>query len=198
MHQAPPTVTYIEPESAHPDLPETRISRSVDRFVLGLSDLVSWLWVMMVAVITLNVVMRYILGEGRIEFEELQWHLYAIGFLIGLSSCYVLDGHVRVDVLYERFSATTKAWIEFYGTLLFMLPFLIVIIWFAVPFVAYSFSIGEVSEAPGGLPLRWAIKSILLIAMILLGLAVFARFTRVCALLFGARRPVSTTEQPAE
>jgi len=135
-------------------------------------------------IIVFNVVLRYAFGEGRIEFEEIQWHLYSIGFLLGLSYGFVTDSHIRVDVIRERLSPTTQAWIELYGSLLLLLPFIMLVLVAAIPFVSYSYSIGEVSEAPGGLPFRWVIKSFLVIGFLLLLLSVTARLSRVFCFLF--------------
>ncbi|HEU0201779.1 MAG TPA: TRAP transporter small permease subunit, partial [Burkholderiaceae bacterium] len=100
---------------------------------------------------------------------------------------------VRIDVLSERWRPTTVAWVEFYGIVLLLIPFLLLVLWYAVPFIAYSFRIGEVSEAPGGLPLRWAIKSVLFISFALLALATTSRLSRVIAFLFGAREVAAKT-----
>mgnify|MGYP006979346738 CR=1 FL=1 len=62
--------------SADPNLPETRLSRGLDRLVRRVGDAASWLWLVLLGVVVLNVVLRYLFGEGRIEFEEIQWHLY--------------------------------------------------------------------------------------------------------------------------
>ena len=83
-------------------LPHTRLSASIEHLILKLGDGVSWIWLLLLAVIVLNVIMRYVFSEGRIEFEEIQWHLYAVGFLIGLSYGVVNDSHIRVDVLREK------------------------------------------------------------------------------------------------
>ena len=144
----------------------------------------SWLWLVLLAVIVLNVVLRYAFGEGRIEFEEIQWHLYSTGFLLGLSYAYQADAHIRVDVLHERLSPALKAWIELYGIVLFLLPFLALVLVFSVPFVFASFELNEVSQAPGGLPLRWAIKAMLPLGFALLTLATISRLSRVWSFLF--------------
>ena len=169
----------------HAELPHTRFSLAVDRAVRRIGAWASWLWLLLVAVIVLNVSMRYLAGEGRIEFEEIQWHIYAVGFLLGLAYCLESDDHVRVDVVYERFGLVTKAWVELFGILIFLLPFIALVIWYAVPFVAYSLAINEISESPGGLPARWAIKAALPLGFGLLALATLSRLSRVSALLFG-------------
>ena len=164
--------------------PDTAISRAIDPWLARAGVALSWIWLVLLIVIVTNVVLRYLFSEGRIEFEELQWHLYSFGFLVGLSYAYQADAHIRVDVLHERFPLRLKAWVELYGTLLLTLPFLVVILIYAVPFVASSFALSEVSSSPGGLPYRWLIKAMLPIGFGLLLLAVVARLSRVWAYLF--------------
>jgi TRAP-type mannitol/chloroaromatic compound transport system permease small subunit len=167
-------------------LPETWLSALIGRAFGVLSRMVSWVWFVLIMVIVVNVVMRYAFGEGRIEFEELQWHLYAVGFLLGLATCMSSDNHIRVDVLHERLSLRSRAWIELYGLLLLFLPFVLMVLIFSFPFVQYSWSIAEVSDAPSGLPFRWLIKSVLPLSMILLLIAGLRRLLRVSSHLFGA------------
>jgi TRAP-type mannitol/chloroaromatic compound transport system permease small subunit len=171
------------------DLPRTTFSIRIDAAQLRLGAALSWIWLLLLAVIVLNVVLRYVFGEGRIELEEIQWHLYAVGFLSALALAVTTDDHVRVDVVHERLAPRTRAWIELYGTLLLLGPFLALILIHSVPFVASAWQTGEVSQSPGGLPMRWAIKAMLPIGFALLALAAVARLTRVTALLFGVPRP---------
>lgn len=170
------------------ELPHTGFSAWVDRLTRRVGEAVSWVWVVLVAIIVINVIMRYLFAEGRIEFEEIQWHLYSIGFLLGISYAYTTDSHIRVDVLRERFSSETLAWIELYGTLLLLLPFVLLVLVASVPFIAYSFETAEISGAPGGLPFRWAIKSFLFIGFALLLLNVLARLSRIVSYLFLGER----------
>lgn len=167
-------------------LPETWLSELIGRAFSVLSRIFSWVWLALMIVIVFNVVMRYAFGQGRIEFEELQWHLYAIGFLLGLATCMSSDSHIRVDVLHDRLPLRSQAWIELYGLLLLFLPFVLMVLIFSFPFVHYSWSIAEVSDAPGGLPFRWIIKSVLPLSMILLLVAGLRRLLRVSSCLFGA------------
>ncbi len=201
-------LTEQHPAEAHPDLdhlnhhtalPETGLSRRIDSLLRAVGSAMSWSWVLLMLVIIGNVLMRYLFDQGRIEFEELQWHLYALGWLFGLSYCFAADDHVRVDLLHERLSLRSQGWVELFGILCLLLPFLALVLWFAIPFIEYSWQLGEVSEAPGGLPYRWLIKSVLFIGFALLVLAALSRLSRVFALLFG--RPVrreSASELSAE
>ena len=165
-------------------LPHTPVSAAIDKVLTRIGECLSYVWLVLLAVIVINVLMRYLLNEGRIEMEELQWHVYSIGFLLGLSYAYQADAHIRVDVLHEHFGHRTKAWIELYGIVLLLLPFIALILIYSVPFVASSYALAEVSASPGGLPLRWVIKAALPLGFSLLLLTVLSRLLRVWTLLF--------------
>jgi hypothetical protein len=91
------------------------------------SAAVDWCWWL---VIVVQVVARYAFGTGSIAMEELQWHLYAIGFMLGLSFTEMRERNVRIDVLAERFSQRTRLWIELLGRLLLFLPLHLFVLWF--------------------------------------------------------------------
>ena len=165
-------------------LPHTPLSRRIDDFLITVGRATSYIWIALLAVIVCNVVLRYALNEGRIELEELQWHLYSVGFLLGLSYAYQADTHIRVDIVHERLGPRIQAWIELYGILLFLLPFIALVLIFSMPFVASSFALSEVSPSPGGLPFRWLIKAALPLGFGLLLLAAIARLLRVWHYLF--------------
>ena len=179
--------------SSHLLLPHTRFSNIIETVTQRFGEWVSWIWILLLGVVVLNVVMRYLFGEGRIEFEEIQWHLYSIGFLMGLSYGVTTDSHIRVDLFREKMDARLQAWIELYGILLLLLPFISLVVIYAVPFVEYSITTAERSESPAGLSHRWLIKSMLLMGFIFLGLATLARLSRLSCYLFGF--PRQTREQ---
>lgn len=171
-------------------LPRTAVSNVLDRFVRSLGRASSWLWVLLVLVIVLQVVLRYAFNMGSIQMEELQWHIYGVGFILGLSYCLVEDRHVRVDVVAERLHPRTRAWIELFGLTCLLLPFLVTILVQSVPYIYSSFIQNETSAAPGGLPYRWLLKSFLFWGFLLLSLAAFARLTRCTAYVLGVPRPI--------
>ena len=179
-----PSAVAEAPRASALELPHTPFSKRVDPLLAAVGSAISWIWVLLLAVIVCNVVLRYVFGEGRVEFEEIQWHLYSIGFMLGLGYALQADSHVRVDVLHERLRRTTRAWIELYGLILCVLPFVALMLIYGVPFVAASFAAGEVSSSPGGLPYRWAIKAVLVLGFALLGLAASSRITRLWKFLF--------------
>ena len=141
-----------------------------------------------VAVIVVNVTMRYAFGRGYIAFEEAQWHLYSVGWMVGLAYCVQNDNHIRIDILHEGFRPRTKAWIDFLGILLFLIPYVAIVLIYSPNFIQYSFSTGEISDAPGGLPFRWAIKSLMFFSFLLLLVAALARLARAWAGVRAYRR----------
>jgi len=185
---------HVTPEGAAAEaaafsLPETAISRPLDALVRVVGEAFSWIWAILIVLIVGNVILRYAIGTNFIALEELQWHLYAIGFMMGLSYTMLKDGHVRVDVLAEKLSHRSRAWIELVGLLLFVAPFIYLTIVYAIPFVERSWNLNETSPAPGGLPARWFLKGFIIVAFGFLGIAAFSRLTRVTAFLFGLPRP---------
>jgi TRAP-type mannitol/chloroaromatic compound transport system permease small subunit len=166
------------------DFPRNPVSNAIDRFVIGLAAVFNWIWLLLIVLIVANVLLRYVIGTNFIAMEEMQWHLYAIGFLLGLGYAITLDAHVRVDVLAEHWPERRRAWIELIGLLVFVVPLIYIVIAYAFPFVQRAYMIGEVSAAPGGLPYRWAIKAVILVAFAYMGLAVLSRILRVCTDLF--------------
>jgi len=93
--------------------------------------------------------------------QEMEWHLFAIVILLGISVALKDEGHVRVDFLYDRFSPRKKAMINILGTLFFLMPVALLIFFGSFEFVRDSWEIGEISEDPGGLPYRWLIKGMI-------------------------------------
>ena len=75
-------------------LPETRLSRLIDAWLDRIGRWLSWAWLLLLAVIVFNVVLRYAFDQGRIEFEEIQWHIYSVGFLLGMSYAYQHVAHI--------------------------------------------------------------------------------------------------------
>lgn len=174
----------------HTELPETALSRALDAFIGGLGRFFSWFWLATMAVILVSVIMRYAFGQGSILLEELAWHLFGFAWPVGLAYTLVSDDHVRVDVLHERMPLKAQAWIEIVGLVALLLPFLVLVIYYSIPYAYDSFARGEASQAPSGLPYRFLLKSIIPVSMGLLIVAVVARLSRCTALLFGFPGPL--------
>mgnify|MGYP002630799288 CR=1 FL=1 len=193
-------VTEIADEIDHHALvlQENTFTRTADRIVMFVSELFNWIWIVLLAVIITNVILRYVFSSGMIEFEELQWHLYAVGWLVGLSSTFVVDGHVRVDVLHDNLVYRRKLWVELIGLLFLFLPLVIFIFIYSFPFVELSWVTSERSTSANGLGARWLVKGFLLFSFALLALSGISRLVKVViSFVHGSPNgepPVPTTE----
>lgn len=186
----------VEKASGHGDgltFPQTRISSMIEGVLNPIGAIINWLWFLLVLIIVANVSMRYLLGVNYIWIEEIQWHIYAVGFMIGIGYTIMHDGHVRVDVVASTLKPRTRAIIEFLGIVLLIFPLVYLMTSNAIPFVESSWNRNETSSAPGGLNHRWAIKGVIVVAFVYMGLAAFARLLRVGAFLFGQPRSTAQT-----
>ncbi|MDD5717324.1 MAG: TRAP transporter small permease subunit [Sulfuricurvum sp.] len=123
---------------------------------------------LLVVLVIYDALMRYLFQSGSIALQELEWHLFDVIILLSIAYTFSHDAHVRVDIFYERFSSKTKALVNLFGSLLFVLPFSLLIISLGIDFVALSFSQMEASADPGGLPYRFIIKSFVPLAFVLM------------------------------
>ena len=139
----------------------------LNRFSDAVGGLSAILLLLLVANVFYDVVMRYLLNDVSIGMQELEWHLYSAVFLLGVAYALRTDGHVRVDMLYERLSPKARAAIDIVGTVLLIWPFCFVVAAYGLGFTAEAYRMGEVSADPGGLPYRWVVKGLIPIAFIL-------------------------------
>lgn len=155
---------------------------------------VSWLVLGMVLLIAYDVTMRYLFQIGSVGLQELEWHLFALIFLLGAGYTFKHDGHVRVDIFYHsrHMNDRRRAWVDLLGGLFFLLPFCLLIIVSSVPFVDYAFSISEGSPDAGGLPYRFLLKAAIPLSFSLLLLQGVAHMLRSVQILLGDRQTSST------
>ncbi len=159
-----------------------RYADAVDRLNGWIGGLSRWLIVVMVGIGAYNAVARYATRDLGVNLasnslNELQWYLFSVVFLLGAAYCLKEDVHVRVDVLYERLSPKGRGWIDLLGSVLFLLPFSVLMIQVSIPAVRNSWRILETSPDPGGLP-RYPLKSLLIVAFALLFLQGLAQIVR--------------------
>jgi TRAP-type mannitol/chloroaromatic compound transport system permease small subunit len=145
------------------------IRERIDAFTDLTGRWVSWLVLAIVVLMAVNVLMRYLFNTGSVWAQELEWHLLVPVVLFGMSYTLKHGEHVRSDILYFRFTPTTRAWIDFVSALL-VIAISLLIIWFSLHYVQQSFVIDEKSPDPGGLPHRWLLKGLMPIGFALLTL----------------------------
>ncbi len=165
------------------------VSRGIDRVSRSLGWVVGGMAVLMVFVTAFNAVARYLgrfIGRDLSSntYNELQWYLFSLVFLLGAAYTLQRDEHVRVDVLFGRLSKRARAAIDLTGTLIFLLPFCALVIWVAFPFWWNSFKIREDSPDPGGL-LRWPIIGVIPLSFALLFLQGISEAIKRAAVLAG-------------
>jgi len=132
--------------------------------------LVGWVTLGLVLVVFTDVVMRYLFNTSYVFTQELEWHLFGFIFLIGAGYTLLHDGHVRVDIIYQRLGARGQAWINLIGVIFFLLPGCIMVIITSWKFMYSSWSIMEGSADPGGIPFRFLLKGTITAGFILLTL----------------------------
>ncbi len=124
-----------------------------------------------VAVVTLNVLLRYVFDIGIVALQELEWWSYSLIFLLGATATLFEDRHVRIDILIQRLSPSIREKITLYGTLIFLLPFCLAFLPPAFRFAWNSFLIREQSSDPGGMPAVYLIKAAIPLSLVFLIIA---------------------------
>jgi TRAP-type mannitol/chloroaromatic compound transport system permease small subunit len=141
---------------------------AIDRSNEAVGRMVSWISLLLVLVVFSDVVMRYLFRTSFVLTQELEWHLFAFIFLIGAGYTLLHDGHVRVDIIYQRLSVKGRAWINLLGVIFFLIPGCYLVITTSWHFVSNSFSMLEGSPDPGGIPFRFIVKGTMTVGYILL------------------------------
>jgi len=168
-----------------------QITAKIDSLNEKVGQLLTWLCLFMVIIACFNAIMRYTGHFTGIDLTsnalmELQWYAFSFIFLLGAGYGLKHRAHVQVDVLFNRFSDKTQAWIYVVGTLAFLIPFCIFMIIISMPTIINSWSVLEMSSDPGGLP-RFPIKTLLPISFILLLLQGISFLFKNIAILRGKK-----------
>ncbi|AXX93789.1 TRAP transporter small permease subunit [Arcobacter ellisii] len=145
-----------------------KLERGFDKFADMIGYTTAFVMVLMILNVTYDVIMRYFFNTGSIAMQEMEWHLFSVIILLGISYTLKEDGHVRVDLIYDRLTQKKKAKINMVGVVLFIIPVALLIAAESIPFVIESFNSNEQSGDPGGLPYRWLVKSLIPLSFFLL------------------------------
>jgi len=166
-----------------------KASDGINATLAAVGRIAGWLFLLNMLVICTDVVTRrwgyQLPSMGSTRLQELEWHLHAALFSMWLGLTYVRDGHVRIDVLVSGLRERTRAWVELIGCFIFALPYCAVVIYFGWDFFLRSYDQHEASDAPTGLPLRWIIKFVLFVGLVLLAGGVISVALRRIVYLFG-------------
>ena len=159
-------------------------SNGIDRLNTWLNKYVIWLILIATLVSAVNALVRKIFNTSSNAFLEVQWYLFAASFL--LASCYTLlqNEHVKIDVVYARFTRRTQTQIDIFGFACFMLPMCTAVMWFGVPFFRKCLNSGEKSSKAGGL-IRWPVYAMIPLGFGLLWLQGLSELIKRVAFLQG-------------
>lgn len=145
---------------------------SLSYYLDRLSKYAGYFAALLVVVLSLLVVydaaMRYLFASGSIALQEIEWHLFDVIFLLGLTYALKHDKHVRVDIFFEHYSKETRAIVQILSMLLLVIPFSLIFLSDSVEMLIQSYLQHEISSDPGGLTHRYLIKGVLVLAFILL------------------------------
>lgn len=146
-----------------------RVSALIDAVNARIGQVVYWLVLASVLVSSGNAVVRYTFDTSSNAWLEIQWYLYSGFFLIGAGYTLLRNEHVRIDIIYSRLKPRTRAWIDVFGGVFFLLPMALIILWLSWPVFIDSYRLSEYSPSPGGL-LRWPVKLMIPAGFLLLAL----------------------------
>lgn len=178
----------------------TRLLLAMTAFVDALSEwtgrAAAWLTLGMVVLTFAVVVLRYFFNIGWVAMQEGVMSMFALVFLLGAAYTLKHDGHVRVDIVYRKLGPRGQAWVDLLGSLLLLLPVMLLILVLSWDYVAASWSLHEGSRESGGLPGVYLIKSAILVAAALLILQGLAQALRSLLVLLGKARPAAEQHRP--
>ncbi|RIK93437.1 MAG: sugar transporter [Burkholderiales bacterium] len=161
-----------------------RLSRSIDRMNERVGAALSWIVLIAVFVSAGTATARKAFDVSSNGLLEIQWYLFAAMFLLAAGYTMLRQEHVRIDVLLGRFARRTQVKVEIFGIVVFLFPFVAVMIGLVLPLVVRAFATGEISSNEGGL-IRWPVYALVPIGFLLLGLQGVSELVKRVAFLLG-------------
>src|SRR5688572_25494696 len=163
-----------------------KVSEFLRRLLEQVALASGWLLVIMACVTTFDVLARkFGVQLPYTKLQELEWHFHAAIFSLWMGYCYTINAHPRVDSFTEHLNYRTRAWIELAGCIVLAMPYVALVSYYSLDFVARSFLLGEQSDSTVGLTHRWIIKGIYAAGLWMVVLGIFSVLLRVIVFLFG-------------
>jgi TRAP-type mannitol/chloroaromatic compound transport system permease small subunit len=161
-----------------------KVSKAIDWVNTQVGKYVIWLILASTVISAVNAVVRKAFNVSSNAYLEVQWYLFAATFLLCAGYTLLNGEHVKIDVIYSRFSKRNQTWIDVFGFLFFLTPFCLAILWYGVPFFLQGFHSGEMSSNAGGL-LRWPVYAMIPLGFGLLMLQCWSEVIKRLAFLQG-------------
>ncbi|MEO8240876.1 MAG: TRAP transporter small permease subunit [bacterium] len=144
-----------------------KLAAAIDRVTEVIGKTVGWLILAAILLSAGNAIVRKIFNSSSNALLEMQWYLYGAAFLLAAAYTLRQNEHIRIDIVYGALSRRTQHWIDLIGHVLFLMPFVILMDVYFVPYFLRSYRTGELSNNSGGLIL-WPAKGLLLLGFLLL------------------------------
>mgnify|MGYP000202670811 CR=1 FL=1 len=145
-----------------------KLERGFDKFANFIGLITAIAMVLMILNVFYDVIMRYFFRSGSIAMQEMEWHLFSVIILLGVAYTLKEDGHVRVDLIYDRLTQKKKAMINMMGSMIFILPFCLLIGISSIDNAYEAYQSMEISGDPGGLHYRWIVKAMIPLSFLLI------------------------------
>ncbi|MCX7156883.1 MAG: TRAP transporter small permease subunit [Rhodocyclales bacterium] len=144
-----------------------KLSNLIDGLSERIGRSIYWLILAAVLVSAINAIVRKAFDMSSNAFLEMQWYMFSAVFLLGSGYTLMRQEHIRIDIIYGKFSRRTQIWIDIFGTVVFLMPMCLMFIYLSWPFFVHSIQGGEVSANAGGLIL-WPVKALMPLGFLLL------------------------------
>jgi TRAP-type mannitol/chloroaromatic compound transport system permease small subunit len=174
-----------------------KLSRAIDWVNDWLGRGASWMVLGACLISAANAMSRYAFDLSSNAWLEIQWYLFAAIVMLGASHTLRMNEHVRVDILYTHLSERGKEWLDMVGTALFLVPSMLVIAWYSIPFFELSWHTQEISGNAGGL-IRWPVKLLVPVGFLLVALQGVSEVIKRAASLRGYVRYETHYERPVQ
>ena len=140
--------------------PALALSRLIDRITEAIGKSVMWMILIAILVSAINAIVRKMFNMSSNAWLELQWYLFGAAFL--LASAYTLkqNEHIRIDIFYGTRTRRTQHWIDLFGHVFFLLPFVVLMTWMLLPYAWDAIKSGQISTNAGGL-IIWPARALL-------------------------------------
>ncbi|MES2664729.1 MAG: TRAP transporter small permease subunit [Pseudomonadota bacterium] len=164
--------------------PLLAVARGIDRLTEAVFKAVMWLILVAVLVSAGNAIVRKVFSMSSNSWLELQWYLFGAAFMGAAAYTLQQNEHIRIDIFYGTRSRRTQHWIDLFGHVFFLLPFVLIMSWMLVPYAYNAWRIGQISTNAGGL-IIWPARAMLLAGFLLLLLQAYSEIVKKIAIMRG-------------